>query len=183
MGMTHAVLGVAMDGPASTPELLARLQRDIPVWRFSESSVYDAVKTLKNQGLLRVVEKGGEEDARAYEVSELGRARLRAWVRKRSGLGAVRDDLRQQIAYSEVEDLPWLVERVQRRIEWVLQRMEELRDVGDVAVLRRGEKPWTVVRLLVVRAIELGMLDGMLRGLRRAHAEIIQAMEHAEQRG
>jgi hypothetical protein len=134
--------------------------------------------------LLREVEVGEDDDARTYEMTGIGRTRLKAWVRRRSDLGPVRDDLRQQIAFSEVEDLPWLAARVERRLEWVHEQMEKLRDVGDIAVLRQQRKPWSVVRLLVVRVIELSVLDGMARGLRRAHVEIVEAMErHAEQRG
>jgi DNA-binding PadR family transcriptional regulator len=185
MGVIHAVLGAAMDGPASVPELYARLERDLPVWRFSESSVYDATKALASQGLLREVELlSGEDDARTYEMTGMGRTRLKRWVRNRSDLGPVRDDLRQQIAFSEVEDLPWLAARVERRLAWVDVQMEKLRDVGNLAVLGSERKPWSVVRLLVVRVVELSVLDGMARGLRRAHVEIVEAMErHAERQG
>jgi hypothetical protein len=89
----------------------------------------------------------------------------------------VRDDLRLQIAYSEIEDLPRLERQVRARLRWVAERSVELRDIGHLGTLRRLDKPWRTTRLLIVRAIQLAVLDGLARGLRRAHAEIVDAME------
>jgi len=176
MGMRHAVLGVAQDGPATRYELLVRLRWAFPLYRFSSGGVYDAIKSLADAGLLSPREVKDDADIAVFEITAPGSGHLRNWVRKPSRPGVVRDDLRAQIAYSEVEDLPALAERVQQRLEWVARLMDELRDPGeDVEELRRLDKPWRTVRLLIVRVVALSVLDGMARGLRQAHAEILRA--------
>lgn len=179
MGMTHAVLGAAKEGPASRYELLMRLQRDFPLWNFSTGGVYHAVDKLTPH-LLRPCD--GDKTTRDYELTATGDTRLRAWVRRPSRPGPFRDDLRLQIAYSEPEDLPWIEQQIRERLRWIGKQQATLRDVSHLRELRRLQKPWSVTRLLVARAIQLAVLDGLARGLRRAQAEIITAIEqHAAQ--
>jgi DNA-binding PadR family transcriptional regulator len=179
MGMTHAVLGAAKDGPASRYELLMRLRRDFPLWNFTSGGVYHAVETLTPH-LLRPCD--GDGSTGDYELTPAGDVRLRAWVRRPSRPGPFRDDLRLQIAYSELEDLPWIEQQIRERLRWIGKQQAALRDISRLRELRRLRKPWSVTRLLIVRAIQLAVLDGLARGLRRAQAEIIDAIEqHAVQ--
>ncbi len=173
MGMTHAVLGAAKEGPASRYELLMRLRRDFPLWNFSSGGVYHAVDRMTPH-LLRPCD--GDRTTGDYELTPAGSARLRAWVRRPSRPGPFRDDLRLQIAYSEPEDLPWIEQQIRERLRWIGQQQEALRDVSHLRELRRLQKSWSVTRLLIARAIQLAVLDGLARGLRRAHAEIVDAI-------
>lgn len=170
MGMRHAVLGAALEGPASRYDLLVRLQRDFPLWHFTSGGVYHAVEALTPHLLQR-------RDDGTYELTPAGRSHLRSWVRKQSSPGPLRDDLRLQIAYSEVEDLPWIEAQVRVRLAWVAKRIVELHDGGLGPGVRRIAKPWSTVRMLVVRAIQREVLGGIERALRRAHAEIVDTME------
>jgi len=179
MGMQHAVLGAAKEGPASRYELLTRLRRDFPLWSFTSGGVYHAVDALTPH-LLRP--RDGDGNTSAYELTPAGDVRLRAWVRRPSRPGPFRDDLRLQIAYSEPEDLPWIEQQIRERLRWIGEQQMALRDLSHIRGLRRLQKPWSVTRLLIVRAIQLAVLDGLARGLRRAHAEIVDAIEyHAAQ--
>ncbi|MBS1869441.1 MAG: hypothetical protein JSS99_07230 [Actinobacteria bacterium] len=178
MGMTHAVLGAAKEGPASRYELLMRLRRDFPLWNFSSGGVYHAVDKLTPH-LLRPCD--GDKTTGDYELTATGDIRLRAWVRRPSRPGPFRDDLRLQIAYSEPEDLPWIEQQIRERLRWIGEQQAALRDVSHLRELRRLQKPWSITRLLVARAIQLAVLDGLARGLRRAQAEIITAIEQSAQ--
>lgn len=176
MGMKHAVLGAAKEGPASRYELLRRLRRDFPLWSFTSGGVYHAVDRITPH-LLRPCDGDG-----TYELTPAGETRLRAWVRRPSPPGPFRDDLRLQIAYSEPEDLPWLELQIHERLRWIGEQQNALRDVSHLRELRRLRKPWSVTRLLIARALQLAVLDGLARGLRRAHAEIVDAIaQHAAQ--
>jgi DNA-binding PadR family transcriptional regulator len=179
MGMTHAVLGAAKEGPASRYELLMRLRRDFPLWNFSSGGVYHAVDKLTPHLLCPC---DGDEPTGDYELTPAGDVRLRAWVRRPSQPGPFRDDLRLQIAYSEPEDLPGLEQQIHERLRWIGRQQAALRDLSHLREVRRLQKPWSVTRLLVARAIQLAVLDGLARGLRRAQAEIIDAIQqHAAQ--
>lgn len=170
MGMTHAVLGAAKEGPASRYELLTRLRRDFPLWNFTSGGVYHAVSRLTPH-LLRPCD--GDGTTGAYELTPAGEARLRAWVRRPSQPGPFRDDLRLQIAYSEPEDLPWIEQQIGERLRWIGKQQKALHDLSHLRGRRRLHKPWSVTRLLIARAIQLAVLDGLALGLRRAQAEII----------
>jgi len=177
MGMRHAVLGAAKEGPASRYELLMRLRRDFPLWNFTSGGVYHAVSRLTPH-LLRPCD--GDDTTGAYELTQAGDARLRAWVRRSSQPGPFRDDLRLQIAYSEPKDLPWIEQQICERLRWIGEQQKALRDISHLREQRRLNKSWSVTRLLIVRAIQLAVLDGLARGLRRAQAEIINEMkQHA----
>lgn len=179
MGMTHAVLGAAKEGPASRYELLMRLRRDFPLWNFSSGGVYHAIDTLTPH-LLRP--RDGDGTTGDYELTPAGEVRLRAWVRRPSRPGPFRDDLRLQIAYSELEDLPGIERQISERLRWIGAQQAALRDGSHLREMRRLQKHWSVTRLLIVRAVQLAVLDGLARGLRRAQAEILNAIEqHAAQ--
>ncbi len=181
MGMRHAVLGAAKEGPASRYELVMRLRRDFPLWNFTSGGVYHAVDALTPH-LLRPCD--GDGTTGDYELTPAGDVRLRAWIRRPSRPGPFRDDLRLQIAYSEPEDLPWIEQQIRERLRWIGKQQAALRDVSQLRELRRLQKPWSVTRLLIARAIQLAVLDGLARGLRRAQAEIIIAIEqHAALQG
>jgi DNA-binding PadR family transcriptional regulator len=179
MGMTHAVLGAAKEGPASRYELLVRLRRDFPLWGFTSGGVYHAVDALTPH-LLRPCD--GDGTTGDYELTPAGNVRLRTWVRRPSQPGPFRDDLRLQIAYSELEDLPGIEWQIRERLRWIGAQQAALRGVSHLRELRRLQQPWSSTRLLVVRAIQLAVLDGLARGLRRAQAEVVDAIEqHAAQ--
>lgn len=173
MGMRHAVLGAATEGPASRYELLRRLRRDFPLWSFTAGGVYHHVARMPH--LLRPCDH--DEAHGEYELTPAGRAFLRTWVRRPSRPGPFRDDLRLQIAYSEVEDLPWIEQQIRERLAWIGRQQAALRDVSHLRELRRLQKQWSVTRHLIARAIQLAVLDGLARGLRRAHAEIVDTIE------
>jgi hypothetical protein len=180
MGMRHGVLGAAREGPASRYELLGRLRRDFPLWKFTSGGVYHAVDGLTPH-LLRP--RDGDGTAGTLELTSTGDARLREWIRRPSAPGPFRDDLRLQIAYSEVQDLPWIEQQIRERLRSIGQQQTALRDVTHVRELRRLQNPWSLTRVLIARAIQLAILDGLARGLRRAHAEVANAIEqHAAQK-
>ncbi|MGN6188040.1 MAG: hypothetical protein ACTHOE_04015 [Conexibacter sp.] len=151
-----------------------RLRRDFPLWNFTSGGVYHAINKVTPH-LLRPCD--ADDPTGDYELAPAGETRLRAWVRRPSPPGPFRDDLRLQIAYSELEDLPWIEQQIRERLRLIGEQQAALRDVSHLRETRRLEKPWSVTRLLVARAIQLAILDGLARGLRRAQAEIVDALE------
>jgi hypothetical protein len=195
MGMKEAMLGEVADQPLRRTALVRRLRRRHPLARWE--GLDTTVDTLRREGLLSAAAlpanadgdgdhapshpvphddevRDPREDPTLVELSAAGRARLRAWLRRASPPGTFRDDLLLQIAASEVADLPALEAIVRERWATVTDFAEE----DDEAPAPDPVKPdgWHQRRLLVARELDRSVLDGLARGLRRAHAQIVDAL-------
>lgn len=97
---------------------------------YSDTFVYAALVALERQGLVSVIERGGEQagsgrpaarTARSrqsasrvyYEVTEAGRARYRDWMSGPPRKAPLREELHMQLMAAEPGDMPHLVEALQ----------------------------------------------------------------------
>lgn len=196
MGMKEAMLGEVADRPLRRTALVRRLRRRHPLARWK--GLDTMVDTLRREGLLSAVvvptdaDADGDHAARELAIhdddardpredptpvgpSPAGRARLRAWLGREAPPGTFRDDLLLQIAASETDDLPALEAIVRDRWATVADLASEDAEPSGTVPVKPDD--WHQKRLLVARELDRSVLDGLARGLRRAHAQIVDALE------
>jgi DNA-binding PadR family transcriptional regulator len=181
MKLKHAVLAAAVQGPATRYELQVRAQELFPASALSSGGVYHAVDECEHAGHLARRDKGADDDVAVYELTPVGDSYMRAWMRKASEPQGVRDELRDQIAYSEVEDLPWLADEIRRHLRLITEQRAGVQPDTLDAQARPGiEPPWSQLRRPTLRTVELGALDGKARALRMALTEVVEEIEHQQ---
>lgn len=182
--MREAVLGEAAERPLRRTALIRRIRRRHPLAGWQARSTETTVDALRREGLLAGVDVAvaavdepvdPREDPTPLQTTAAGRDQLRAWQRTSSPPRPFRDDLLLQIAASDERDLPELDEMLRTRLTTVAALEAEIDEPMPVPTVAAAD--WRQRRLLVARALDLGVLDGLARGLRRAHAEIVNAME------
>jgi len=196
MGMKEAMFGEVADQPLRRTALVRRLRRRHPLARWQ--GLDTMVDKLRREGLLSALvsptyaDTDGDhapfdpafpddevcdprEDPTPVALSPAGRAQLRAWLSRAAPPGTFRDDLLLQIAASEVDDLPALATIVRDRWTTVTDLAGTDDDVPAPHPVKPGD--WHQQRLLVARDLDRSILDGLARGLRRAHAQIVDALE------
>jgi hypothetical protein len=195
MGMKEAMLGEVADQPPRRTALVRRLRRRHPLARWK--GLDTMVDKLRREGLLSAIplpmnadadgdhapfEAGLDDEARdpredptPVGLSPAGRAQLHAWLSRAAPPGTFRDDLLLQIGASEVDDLPALEAIVRDR--WVSVADLAEKDGGGPEPVPVKPDDWHRRRLLVARELDRSILDGLARGLRRAHAQIVDALE------
>jgi hypothetical protein len=196
MGMKEAMLGEVADRPLRRTALVRRLRRRHPLARWK--GLDTMVDTLRREGLLSAVivptdadadgdhaaldpsvhdddARDPREDPTPVGLSLAGRAQLRAWLGREAPPGIFRDDLLLQIAASEIDDLPALEAIVRDR--WATVTDLAAKDGESSGAVPVKPDDWRRKRLLVARELDRSILDGLARGLRRAHAQIVDALE------
>jgi hypothetical protein len=199
MGMKEAMLGEVADRPLRRTSLVRRLRRRHPLARWQGHD--QMVDKLRREGLLSTVAHppltgcAGDpascdrdpwddgthdprEDPTPFELSAAGRSCLREWLRGATAPGAFRDDLLVQIAASEEDELAALEAMVRERLATVTDLAAEADDLPKRVPVQ--PENWRRRRMRVARALDLSVLDGLARGLRRAHAEIVSAIERED---
>jgi len=196
MGMKEAMLGEVADQPLRRTALVRRLRRRHPLARWK--GLDTMVDKLRREGLLSAVAlptsadadddyapfdpgllgdevRDPREDPTPVGLSPAGRAQLHAWLSRAAPPGTFREDLLLQIAASEVDDLPALEAIVRDR--WASVADLGQKDGGEPDPVPVKPDDWHRRRLLVARELDRSILDGLARGLRRAHAQIVEALE------
>jgi hypothetical protein len=190
MGMKEAMLGEVADQPLRRTALVRRLRRRHPLARWK--GLDTMVDKLRREGLLSAVAlpmdadaddeaRDPREDPTPVGLSPAGRAQLHAWLSGVAPPGTFRDDLLLQIAASEVDDLPALAAIVRDRWATVTDLGEK--DGGEPGPVPVKPDDWHRRRLLVARELDRSILDGLARGLRRAHAQIVEALAQQPPQG
>lgn len=195
MGMKEAMLGEVAERPLRRTALVRRLRHRHQLARWQGFDTL--VDTLRREGLLSAVATptdtdvegeravpepaSGDDEARdpredptPVGLSTAGRERLRAWLSSAAPAGTFRDDLLLQIAASEVDDLPDLEVIVRDRWAAVADLVDKDDDVLAPVPVRPDD--WHRRRLLVARELDRSIRNGLARGLRRAHAQIVDAL-------
>jgi hypothetical protein len=201
MGMKQAMLGEVADRPLRRTALVRRLRRRHPLARWQGQD--QLVDKLRREGLLSTVASpltsgstgdsppgdldpwddgvhDPREDPTPFGLSAAGRSCLRDWLHRPTTPGTFRDDLLVQIAASEEDDLAALEAIVRERLATVTDLAVEADDLPKRDTVKPED--WCRRRMRVARTLDLSVLDGLARGLRRAHTEIVSAMDQ-EDRG
>jgi PadR family transcriptional regulator, regulatory protein AphA len=80
MSLSHALLGLLSDGPASGYDLLKSFDTTLAlVWPASQSQIYTELNRLAAAGEIEVVAEG-PRGRKEYALTEAGLARLRHWI-------------------------------------------------------------------------------------------------------
>lgn len=109
----EVVLGLVIEQPDHGFSLEQRLKKRFTAARFAYSTAYSALRPLKKDGLVRVVE-GNSVPARRviYEATPKGVEHMRNWVRAPASATVWREELHAKIALCEPRDLPRLIDIV-----------------------------------------------------------------------
>jgi DNA-binding PadR family transcriptional regulator len=80
MSLSHALLGLLAEKPASGYDLLKRFESGLAnVWPAQQSQVYGELAKLNENGLIEVIGTGAR-NRRDYGITDAGRAELRRWL-------------------------------------------------------------------------------------------------------
>jgi hypothetical protein len=195
MGLIETVLGEVADEALPVSAIVRRIERRHRLSRWSTRSIENTARQQKNRGRLRFV----GQDAPGFvppgpascmnpvplELAADGSEVLRSWQEAEPQPPSVREDLLLQIRGSEHDDLPKLDALVRARLGRLSALAEEIgAHDGTHDDVRPLDPDWREQRKLIAQALDASIVNGMLRGLRRAHVEIVEAMErHAERQG
>lgn len=93
MSLRYALLGMLADHPASGYDLtrLFDVALGRHAWHARHSQIYPELNRLACEGLVTVVGEG-PRGRRTYDLTEVGRAQLRDWVRDYPESGVVRNE-------------------------------------------------------------------------------------------
>ncbi len=112
-----AVLSLLLDGPETQASIKKRLRRDYQHANWSRSIVNSSLPALVAQGLIVLIGTGERREEDVYEITDVGIAEFRRWVRESSRLiGPLRDPLQMWIENSKPEELPLIIATV-REVE------------------------------------------------------------------
>jgi DNA-binding PadR family transcriptional regulator len=93
MSLPHALLGLLAAAPATGYELAREFEQEIGTyaWQAGHASIYPELARLAARDLVRVVQEGAR-GSKTYDITDAGRAELRAWLLRPSGGGVVRNE-------------------------------------------------------------------------------------------
>ena len=115
------VLGIVIERPGETASGIAHLVgRRFAYTRWSRSAAYNALPPLLKQGSVRRVyhAPGRQRSFDRYEATDEGVVDLREWVRASSNVPvALREALHGRVEFSELDDLPALIESLRVELE------------------------------------------------------------------
>src|SRR5664279_5597174 len=99
----EAVLGLVIEQPDHGFSLERRLEERFAAARFAYSTAYSALRRLKKDGLVRVVqaEPGAGEEV-TYEATQKGVEHFRNWVRAPTSAPVSREELHATVSYTHL---------------------------------------------------------------------------------
>jgi DNA-binding PadR family transcriptional regulator len=158
---------------------------------YSDTFVYAALVALERQGLVRVVERDGEQPgtrhprARAtrsrqsasrvyYEVTESGRDRYRAWMSGRARKTPLREELHMQLMAADPEDVPHLIDAFR---DFEEQCRVQLRHVMERPLGSPSSRSHAIGAPIVHDAL-VSHLQTSMEWAQRARASLQNLLEH-----
>ncbi len=166
-----AVLAALVEQPAHGYELTNRLNRRMgPVLQTDYRRVYEVLEQLEKEGLAHSVEEqalgASHRRRRVFSATPLGRRTHAGWFREREPVPLVRADIYALIAFSDPEQAPQLLAKLD---EYEIDCMEMQERAIEADVERAS---WRSRMLNVTRAAVSEQLQGELRWITRVRREI-----------
>ncbi|PSB23608.1 PadR family transcriptional regulator [Stenomitos frigidus] len=96
MALAHAILAILLDQPCSGYDLRKRFEGSVGFfWQASFQQIYRELSKLEEQGLLsfETIHQQSRPDKRIYQMTEAGKAYLKAWIAEPCDIAPLRDDL------------------------------------------------------------------------------------------
>jgi DNA-binding PadR family transcriptional regulator len=93
VSLSHALLGLLADAPASGYELAKEFDRELGryAWQAGHTSIYPELGKLADRGLVEAA-AAGARGRRTYAITDAGRAELRNWLMTPTGNAVVRNE-------------------------------------------------------------------------------------------
>ncbi len=96
MALSHAILSVLINCPCSGYDLAKQFDESVGFfWTASHQQIYRELIKLESQGYIeaKVIHQSNRPDKKSYQVTELGRNLLQAWIAEPSDIPPLKDDL------------------------------------------------------------------------------------------
>lgn len=96
MALSHAILATLLNQPCSGYDLRKRFEGSVGFfWQASFQQIYRELSRLEEQGLLNseTIHQQNRPDKKIYQVTEVGKDHLKAWMIEPCGITPPRDDL------------------------------------------------------------------------------------------
>ncbi len=130
----HALLGLLAEGPRTGYGLLKHFEQSLAyAWPASHSQIYPELAKLRAAGLIREGEslpRGG----RPYELTEVGRAEVRRWLRETEPSRTVRNEAALRLFFLwllEPEEADAYLQGEAERARTVLAELEAIAEQED----------------------------------------------------
>ncbi len=174
MSTRYAVLGLLIEQPDHGYQLTQRLQDRLGAPDVRRSYVYELMKQLAADELIRRAE---EEPTRIeqgaarvlYRATPKGIAQFEDWLGSSPPAGPLREELHLKMMVAQTRDLPRLIDLTWQEERQCLDRLLEIEQAADVPPARgHGDWPWAAA--VLVRNAEISHLQTTVRWLQRARA-------------
>lgn len=189
MNTRYAVLGLLIEEPDHGYRLAQRMRTRLDSAQIKSAYVYQLLRDLEEDGLIRRVEeapRGRRPPRVVFEVTERGEQDFGGWMRAPLELALIYEELHVKIAVSRVEDLPELVILVRQRERECLALLEKL-DLSARQPAIKGRLPergWSRSAAVLLRNAGIYNLQTTIKWLQRTATvmERTVAEERREQR-
>jgi DNA-binding PadR family transcriptional regulator len=183
----EVVLGLLIEQPDHGFSLERRLKERFAAARFAYSTAYSALRPLKKDGLVRVVEADAAPARRViYEATPEGVEHLRNWVRAPTSATVWRAELHAKIALCEPRDLPRLIDIVYAEELACMAELDHLRERAAEQRLAPGraiaEEEWSKLMDRGVVHDEAAFWGGRITQLAQLRSYLEELREEAERR-
>jgi DNA-binding PadR family transcriptional regulator len=170
----HVVLGLMAERQGYGYELQQRLGRRFGFLGISETAIYSLLTRMERDGLIVETARRASPTARSaprvtYTLTPDGEAEFRRWMVSPCDAATIREELHAKLIFSRPDDLPALIEMVER---------QEREFLAELQALARGPRhdptdehvPWSTVAALLVDDAQAARLEASIGWLQRARA-------------
>lgn len=172
MSAKHALLGLLLDRPAYPYQLAGRMQQRLgPAWEVNSGQLYQTIKQLESDGLIKRVESASREheDRHVYAITDDGVVEFERWFDKSAGAVRLsRRPLLIKITFAGPERLQEAMAKVDAYELECAQRLKEIAQVRDALPV---DGPLIRADHLLLRlnlSADVFQLEGELRWARHA---------------
>lgn len=149
----YAVLGMLSVAPMSGYDIRKESEQSIGYfWSESYGQIYPALRELKAEGLIRrcAGKSGGNRDRQVYEITERGRAALKAWRAEPPRETPYRNELLLKLFFGRadaVEHEAGWIERVLEEQKAALREFERIREEIEKEQHDHVSRPFWLITL------------------------------------
>jgi PadR family transcriptional regulator AphA len=182
MALDYAILGWLSTGPGSGYDLVRQMDFGLNwFWGAKHSQIYPRLKNLESRGLItsKQVTVGTKLEKRIYEITDTGRAAVRAWASEPPSYPPNRDNERLRLIFGDHGDLKAIRCHFETHLARFEQRLQELTEFLDVLSSRNHPRIETRIKNAPTEAqkeLVLSLRELAWRGdIERAELEIAWA--------